>query len=287
MKENETQPVEGESSKPTPEVISDQTPTSNPTPEVTDVGNTAVHAAVAASTTKKNPIKVYAIAVGTVVIIMLGVLYLLEKEGRSSTTVFSSVISGQEAGIVVAVVNGEKIISSELDTSIQQFSQAAAAQGVDITSPDSQIDIRNQALDVLVNTKLLKQAAVEQGITVTDEETNERLETIIADIGGEEILTERMEALGIDSEQLYRDVKDELVIKALLDAIFLEAEIVVTDEEVEAVYENAGGVDGGLPALEEVREQVEAQIITSKEQVAIDEYLTELKNVADIEVINI
>lgn len=286
MNENETQPVEGENStpKPTPEVISDQTPTPNPTREVTESETTAVHGDVAETATKKNPVKVYVIAIGVVVIILLGVIYLLEKEGRSSTTIFSSVIADQEAGVVVAVVNGEKITNAELDTSIKQFSQAAAAQGVDITSPDSQIEIRNQALEVLINTKLLKQAAVEQGITVTDEETDERLETIIADIGGDEILAERMEVLGIDSEQLHQDVKDELIIKALLDIIFLEADIVVKDEEVEAVYEDAGGADGNLPDLEEVREQVEAQIINSKEQLAIDEYLTELKNDSDIEV---
>ncbi|MFT7644877.1 MAG: hypothetical protein ACI9BF_000540 [Candidatus Paceibacteria bacterium] len=286
MNENETPPVEGENStpttNPTPEVTSEPTPAT--TPEATDVGATEVSAAVASSTAKKNPIKVYAIAIGAVVIILLGVLYLLEKDGRSSTTIFSSVIAGQEAGIVVAVVNGEKITNSELGVSIQQFSQAAAAQGVDLTNPDSQVEIRNQALDVLVNTKLLKQAAIKRGITVTDEQTDERLGTIISDIGGEEVLAERLEILGIDPEQLHRDVKDELIIKGLLDTVFLGAEIVVTDEEVAALYEDAGGVDAGLPALEEVREQIEAQIVASKEQATIDDYLTELKSVADIEV---
>ena len=235
---------------------------------------------------KKSPFVKYAISAAVVVVILLGVLYQLEKEGRSSTGVFASVIENQEEGKVVATVNGTEIINSDLDTSIQQFSQAAAVQGVDVTSPDAQVEIRSQALDVLINTALLKQAATEQGMSVTDEEVTERLETIKADIGGEEVLTERMNELGITTERLQQDIKDELLIQGLLDKVFAEANIEVTEEEVATVYEEAGGAEAGLPALEEVREQVELQIRTSKEQSAIDEYLGGLKTEADIEVLN-
>lgn len=234
--------------------------------------------------TKKSPVAKYTTAVVIVAVILLGVLYFLEKEGRSSTSLFTSVIESQKNGAVVAVVNGTEIVGSELNTSIQQFSQAAAAQGVDATSTEAQAEIRSQALDVLINTELLKQAARERGISITDEQVTERLEEIKTEIGGEAVLIERMTALGIDDNQLQSDVRDELLINELLDAVFLEAEIEVTEEEIASVYENAGGVEAGLPALEEVRSQVEEQIVTSKKQAAIDEYLTKLKADAQIEI---
>lgn len=229
--------------------------------------------------------KGYVAAAVIVVLIILGALYLLEKEGRSSTSIFSSVLEGQEAGAVVAVVNGEEIVSADLDTSIEQFEQAASAQGVDITSSTTQSEIERQALDVIINTTLLKQAAAEQGMEVTDEAVTERITTIESEVGGADALATRMSELGLTKPELRTDIRDELLIQKLLDGVFAEADIVVTEEEIAEVYANAGGEEAGLPALEEVREQVEQQVVASKEQAAVDEYLNELKKTAEINIV--
>lgn len=234
---------------------------------------------------RRSGIKGYIAAGVIVVVIILGALYLLEKEGRSSTSVFSSLLEGQEAGTVVAVVNGEEIVSADLDTSIEQFEQAAAAQGVDVTSTTTQAEIERQALDVTINTTLLKQAAAEQGMSVTDDAVAERINTIESDVGGADALSSRMSELGLTESELRADIRDELLIQQLLDGVFAEADIVVTEEEIAEVYANAGGEEAGLPALEEVREQVEAQIVASKEQAAVDEYLNELKETAEIDIV--
>ncbi len=223
-------------------------------------------------------------AVVVVVIIILGVLYVMEKEGRSSTTLFTGLIERQEASRTVATVNGVEIINSDLQRSVQQFSQVAVAQGVDTTSADAQAEIENQALEVLINTELLKQEAASRGLTVTEEEVADRLSNITTEIGGEEVLAERMSSLGIETDQLMSDINDELLIQKLLEGVFAEKDIQITEEEVLSVYEGAGGAAAGLPALEEVREQVEAQLIASKEQTIIDELLASLKGTAAIEI---
>lgn len=236
-------------------------------------------------TISKSTIKSYVTSVVVVAVIILGALYLMEKEGRSKTNIFESVLVAQEAKAVVAVVNGDEIINSELATSIQQFSQAAAAQGVDISNLDALSEIRAQALDVLINTKLLKQQAAEKGMSVTDEAASDRLAAIEVDIGGAEVLAERMKSLGIGEEQLHNDIKDELLIQELLDTVFAEADVSVSEEDILEVYENAGGEGAELPPIEEVRDQIEVQVKTSKEQAAIDEYLAELKEGAEIEIL--
>ncbi|MCA9354461.1 MAG: SurA N-terminal domain-containing protein [Candidatus Kaiserbacteria bacterium] len=239
--------------------------------------------ATTASTEKKSPVGIIA-AILIVAVIILGVLYKLEKEGRSSTNIFASIIESQQANSVVATVNGEEIINSDLELSVRQFSQAATAQGVDTSSEEAQSEIRGQALDVLVNTELLKQAAEEQGISISDEEVTERLNTITEELGGTEVLEERMEELGIDPDRLQSDIKDELTIQALLDSILSEQEIVVTPEEVNEVYVNAGGEEAGLPALEEVQPQIEAQLQATKEQSVIEAFVSELRENAEIEI---
>ena len=227
----------------------------------------------------------YVAAVVVVGIILAGVLYLMEKQGRSSTSVFESFISSQEAGKAVATVNGNDISNAELNTSIQQFSQAAAAQGVDLADPEAQGEIRSQSLEVLINTQLLKQAALDEGVEVSSEVTEARLAEIETQIGGPEVLAERMATLGIDEDKLQQDIHDELLIQGLLDQLFAEADIEVTEEEIIAVYESAGGEAAGLPSLEEVRPQVEEQIRSTKEQEIIDAYLNELKESAEIEIL--
>jgi len=232
---------------------------------------------------KKSKMWMYIAAIGIVAFTLLVVFFLLEKEGRSSTGVFDSYFAAQENKAVVAVVNGEDITAGDLNTSIQQFSQAAVAQGIDIENPAVRADVRNQALEVLVNTVLLKQAAQEQGIEVSDQQAAERLDTIKSEIGGEEVLLARISELGLTYADLEEDIKEEILVQTLLDSVFAEAGIEVTEEELQAVYDAAGGSEAGLPPLEDVREQIEAQVRGSKEQEVIDEYLSTLKTDAEVD----
>lgn len=251
------------------------------------VANTESVATEAVQPAKSGLGKIVA-AVVLVAVILLGILYVLEKEGRSSTAIFSSMIEKQRAAEVVATVNGEEITNADLDVSIKQFEQLALAQGVDTSSPEIQAEVRAQALEVLINTTLLRQAAAEKGIAITDEEVAARIETITTDIGGSEALTARMQELQLEAGQMQDDIKDELMIQALLEAVFAEASVEVTDEEVKELYDNAKAQAGAdttdFPTLEAVKAQVEQQIQSSKEQAAIDEYLAELKAAADISV---
>jgi hypothetical protein len=264
-----------------PEV--EETPVNQPAEEPATVE--AVDVPVEKTTKEKNKIIMYVAAVLIVVVTLVTVLFMLEREGRSSTGVFDSYFAAQENSVVVAVVNGQEITGEDLNTSIIQFNQAALAQGVDTASPEVIADIRTQALEVLVNTTLLRQAAQEQGIEVTAEATAERLAAIQIDIGGEEALQARIAELGLTQADLEEDIKEEIIIQTLLDTLFVEAEVVVSAQEIQGVYDAAGGSDEGLPPLETVSEQIEAQVRGSKEQAVIDEYLNTLKTDAKIELI--
>lgn len=249
-----------------------------------------VTAAYASTTEAAEPQKKSGKSVGTylafgLLIIILGLVlvFFLEKSDKLSTGVFDAYFERQAALAVVATVNGEEIIGRDLTTSVDQFSQAAIAQGVDVSNPQFKDAVREQSLEVLINTELLKQEATERGISVSDADIDARIETLETDLGGADVLDERIAELGIDRERLKEDVRDEIVIQTLLEQIFAEAEVAVTEEEVEAVYESAGGAEAGLPALEEVRPQVEAQIQASKEQEAIDNFIDSLRQEADIE----
>jgi FKBP-type peptidyl-prolyl cis-trans isomerase (trigger factor) len=220
-----------------------------------------------------------------VVVALAGILYALEKDGRVNSNVFSGIIDSQEAQSGVAVVNGEVITEAELAVASTQLAQAAAAQGADPADPTIQATIRSQALDLMIGTTLLTQTAAAEGVTVADEEVAERLAAIEADAGGAEALATRMQEFGITMETLEADVRSELIISKLLDTVVTEEDTVITDEEINAAYEGAGGSGAELPPLEDVRTQIETQLQQAKGKAVIDEYVGQLRADADIEII--
>ena len=236
----------------------------------------------AATTTRS--LKLIIVSVLVVVVALAGILYALEKDGRVNSNVFSGIIDSQQTQTGVAVVNGETITESELAVASTQLAQAAAAQGADPADPTIQATIRSQALDLMIGTALLTQTAEAQGVTVPDEEVAERLAAIEADAGGAELLATRMQEFGITMESLESDVRSELVISQLLDSIVTDEDTVVTEAEIVAAYEEAGGSGVELPPLEEVRTQIETQLQQVKGQSVIEAYVEQLRANADIEI---
>lgn len=224
-------------------------------------------------------------AVVLVIVALLGLLYIMEDQGRINTGIFDKVGSVVTSHKAIAKVNDGKVTRKQLDTSISQIAAGAAAQGMDTTDPELAAQIQSQAVEMLINTELLMQEAEIRGITITDADIDERINTLTEEVGGEEVLAERMTQFGIDEKTLRSDVRNELTIQALLDEVFAEKQTDITDEEVKAFYDAAGGEDAGLPALEEVAEQIKQQIQSTKEQEQVTSLIEELRGKATIEIL--
>jgi peptidyl-prolyl cis-trans isomerase SurA len=231
--------------------------------------------------------KLTIISVLVVVVALAGVLYVLERDGQINSNIFSGLTDspGEQAdSATVAVVNGEVITEAELAVASTQLEQAAAQQGADPSDPAVQANIRSQALDLVIGTTLLTQTAETEGVVVTDQAVADQLATIEADAGGAENLAARMQEFGITMESLESDVRSELVISQLLDSIVTDEDTVVTEAEIVAAYEEAGGSGVELPPLEEVRTQIETQLQQVKGQSMIEAYVEQLRANADIEI---
>lgn len=241
--------------------------------------------AAAAAPVKKRSHTLTILAILLVGVALLAVLFRLESEGRVDTGLFSGLIAWQESQQPVALVNGVEIDRDDLAISISQLTDAAVAQGFDPTTAEVQTDIEEQAVTMLVNTELLTQEAVARGITISDEAVAERISLIETDAGGAQALDDRLAEFDLTRTMLQEDVAIELTIQSLLDQVFSDADLVVSEEEIVQVYTNAGGLENpDLPALDDVRPQIEAQLRQVKEQEAVNEYLAELRAGADIEI---
>ncbi len=259
--------------------MDEQKTASTEAPETADVK--AVYSPVQ-STKKASATPTIVAGVLALALIGGGVWFYLEQSGRVTTDLFSGLV-GEPAVPAVATVNGAEIPRSDYDTSVRQLTEGATAQGLDATDPEIAGEISQQALDTLVNTELLVQAATAAGVSVDDAAIDERLAGITEDLGGPEAFAARITELGLTDAIVRRDISRELTIQEFLTQKVAEVDTTVTDEEVTQLYESVGGEAGGNPPLDEIRDQVVAQAKFLKEQEFVQAYVEELRGSATIE----
>lgn len=184
---------------------------------------------------------------------------------------------------LVATVNGVGITQSELDTKIEEV----VAQYGMTPEQASDASFELQVLDEVINLRLLTSEAEKQGITVSDEDVATELVALVEKLGGQETFTTQLAAVGLTEDELRTNMRNELLIRKLLDANTDMENITVSDEEVAAMYDEAVGMapEGQeMPPLAEVSEMARAQLIQQKSSEIVTAYVEQLRSGASIEI---
>jgi hypothetical protein len=239
------------------------------------------------ASTKKSGDRLFLWIAGSLLVIaIIAVWFRLERDGQLDTGVFDSILAAQEASTIVAIVNNEVLRSSQKTLSVEQLTQEALANGVDPTDPVVAAEIDTVATDMLINTTLLLQTAERNGVTLTTQDIEARLAQLQEGAGGADALNERMQAAGISEEMLRKDIETELaIVKLLNEEVLSNLNQTITEEEIEAIYNQVAGGTENAPTLAEARAQIEAQILQAREAEAVTNYVDSLRAIADIEVI--
>ncbi len=287
-------------STPTPDSVMNQTTVeSNPVVVSTsDVNATAVEIDTTApvittvdsvpAVSKKQFLLQYGIAALVVLVMGAGLAYALEQQGRINTGVFDAIGNVIKPAPLAAKVNGTGITVADYEKNLAQLNNAATQQGADITNESIAKEIKTQAIDVLVNTELLRQEARKNGVKVTDENIEKRYQEIVTSIGGEEKLATKMTELGITPESLRKDIQGEILIQGHLATAVDTSSIKVTEEDLKAAYAQISSTvatGAKVPPLDEIKTQLETQLKTNKEQELVNAYITKLREGAKIEVL--
>ncbi len=187
-------------------------------------------------------------------------------------------------GAVVATVNGTKIYQTELDESVNLLSQSAAAQGADVSDPATLAEIRTQALEVLISNTLITAAAEEEGITVSTEDVQKQYDGLLAQFGTQEELTAKMTEVGLTEEKLRENISDRVLADRYVEAVTDIETVTVTDEEIAEFVKTISEGGTEIPPLEEIRPQIESQIIMQKQQEIVTALIEKLRAEASIEI---
>ena len=169
-------------------------------------------------------------------------------------------------GGVVAVVNGTKIYRKEFNESVALVEQSATAQGIDLTDATIKSKIQQQALDVLISNSLIHEAAEKAGFSVSDDEVQAKYDELVKQLGTKEELTKRMGEMGLTEEKLRSNIKERVLADKYVQSETDIENLKVSDAEVQEFIKNISTGNTKLPPLDQIRPQIEAQILSQKQQ---------------------
>ncbi|MBM7570277.1 SurA N-terminal domain-containing protein [Aquibacillus albus] len=180
---------------------------------------------------------------------------------------------------VVATVNGEEISGQEYNMMYAQTKMMLQQYGQ--TESDSE-QLKEQTLNELINQKLIQQDAKEKGIEVPTEEVDSNIEQIKSQYETDEQFEETLASLQLTEDSLRAQISFEVLLQEYLEQTVTDVE--VTDQEVEEYYEqiaSQGGED--VPELDEVRDQIEEELLNQQKQSKIGEIAEQLREEGSVE----
>jgi peptidyl-prolyl cis-trans isomerase SurA len=219
--------------------------------------------------------------------LMIAVLILLII-GLGAWLYFSNGEEGAEVGElpdVVARVNNEDITLTDLENFETQILLGQGISSTDDLDEADQENLRAQALDMLVSNVLIWQATTESGITATEDEIDAQLETIKGQFQDEDQYQEALLQEGMSETGLRSQLATELATQKYIEANLDMDSLTVSEEEINALYEQEASSAENVPPLSEIRGQIESFVIQQKQGQMYNEHVQELRNQADIEIL--
>jgi len=209
------------------------------------------------------------------------------SKGEDSNT------TGQVAGVlkelpkVVAYVNSEEIKREDFQKRVELSSQSYTSQGVDVTGEQAQTQIRENVIQNMVNEKIILQYSSRDGITVSDEDLNQKLADFIEQLGGQDKFVEAIKVQNLTEEYVKEDIKRQSIVQEYLNQKVVIDDIEVADEEVETSYNTLLETvekPEEAPSLEDSFENIKSQLLQQKIQARTNEFVDSLRQESTIQI---
>jgi peptidyl-prolyl cis-trans isomerase C len=138
-------------------------------------------------------------------------------------------------GPAAARVNGEEISEFRLERYFAEFLEDQGRAVGNIRNPKAYKQLRQKALDALIDKELLWQEAVKRGVVISDADVQNQVAQTRQAIGGPEVFARRLEDAGFDEASFTDYTRRELAAqKVFADLIQVDKP---DEKEVRAFYE--------------------------------------------------
>lgn len=179
---------------------------------------------------------------------------------------------------VVGTVNGEEIDGATYNMIYSQVKTQLFESGADAEDLEF---VKEQTLQAIISQEVLMQDAVAKGIEVSDADLDAYIEESIGQFDSEEQFNEALANLDYTMESYREQARVQLQQEAYIEQEFEDVEI--SDEDIEAYYEQISSQSEDVPELNQVRDQIEVQLANSQLQEKLTERIAQLKEAAEVE----
>jgi parvulin-like peptidyl-prolyl isomerase len=135
----------------------------------------------------------------------------------------------------LARVDGIEIKQNEVDI-YMNFIKSQSTDGELTISEEELKALQVNIIDSLIVIKLLEEYADKNGITVSSQEVDERLATVIDSYASEEDFEENLKNMGIDRDFLESELKSQILRRKIYDAV--TTDIIITDQQAKQYYDD-------------------------------------------------
>lgn len=201
-----------------------------------------------------------------------------------------SIIDSDKYPEVIATINGEDVDREEFLMALEYQASMLMSQGIDINGEEGAEYlemIEMQLVEQLVNEQIILQSAAEQGVAATEEEVDAEIEILMADaqIPSMEELEEILAEQNATLDDLRADVIPMVTRNKFLDLQVEEP--TVSEEEIQETYDNyvasmEDQEDAEIPSFEDVRDDIETQLLEQHRQQQISEFVQKLREDSDV-----
>lgn len=186
--------------------------------------------------------------------------------------VVSTGCSKNAASTAIATVNGVAIPKSAVDSQIAQMKKASPSSFEGTMGVQVEKQYRAQVLESLIQLELIKEAAKDLKVSVTDKQVDDYVDQLTQQYGGKDALKSAMDSAGFDMKTLREQIRNNLLADAVGTKV-TTGTINVTDEQIKAYYDK-NKANYSTPA------QVHAQhiLVSATDTVLADSLLKKAKD---------
>ena len=172
---------------------------------------------------------------------------------------------------IAVIVNQELVTAGEVDRRVERV---MADRGRNVKAPP-ETEVRRQALNTLIDERVMLSSARESGMRVDDPEVDRAVQSIAAQNQiSIDILRERLRAEGTDYGRFRVNVRDQIMIERLREREVYQR-IKITDDEIESYLAQQRDATNADPEtniaqiLVSVPEDASPALVAAREQVAL------------------
>jgi foldase protein PrsA len=140
----------------------------------------------------------------------------------------------------IALVNGAPIKGTDVQAQLDQMKKSSPQTFQGAEGPKRELEFKGKILDSLIQLELIKQAAKELGVEVTDKQVDDYVKQLESQYGGTKGLEDAMKQSGVSMEQLKTSVRSRLLVDAVGKKVAKSG--AVTDAQMKAYYEQNLGM---------------------------------------------